>query len=89
MSTIETMDNLIDSSTRSWWVSLIDQMFLPHEAKVIKSITLSDRAGQDIQAWTYTSMGQFSVKNAYKIIWNQQLSSSHGQSSNHLQSNRI
>jgi len=43
-------------------------MFLPHEAKVIKSITLSDRARQDIQAWTYTSMGQFSVKSAYKII---------------------
>ena len=34
-------------------------------------------------------MGQFSVKSAYKIIRIQQLSSSHSQSSNHLQSNYI
>lgn len=89
MSTIEIVDDLIDSSIRSWLVSLIDQMFLPHEAKVIKSIPLCERAGQDTQAWTYTSMGQFSVKSAYKNIRTQQLSSSHGQSLDHLQRNRI
>lgn len=89
MSTIEIVDDLIDSSIRSWLVSLIDQMFLPHEAKVIKSIPLCERAGQDTQAWTCTSMGQFSVKSTYKNIRTQQLSSSHGQSLDHLQRNRI
>ena len=84
-----TMDNLIDPTTRSWRVSMIDHVFLPHEAKVIKSIPLSNRVVQDIQIWAYTNTVECLVKSAYKMIQTQQLKSSHGQSSNHSQSNKI
>ena len=64
MSTMATVDNLIDPTTRSWLVSMIDHVFLPHEAEVIKSIPLSNKAVQDIQTWAYTNMGEYSVKSA-------------------------
>ena len=83
MSTMATVDNLIDLTTRSWRVSMIDHVFLPHEAEVIKSIPLSNKVVQDIQIWAYTSIGEYSVKSAYKMIQTQHLRSSHGQSSNH------
>ena len=67
---------------------MIDHVFLPHEAEIIKSILLSNRAVQDIQIWAYTNMGEYLVKSAYKMIQTQQLRSSHGQSSNHSQSNK-
>lgn len=89
MSTMATMDNLIDPTTRSWRVSMIDHVFLPHEAEVIKSIPLSNRAVQDIQIWAYKSTSEYSVKIAYRIIQTQHLRSSHGQSSNHSQSNKV
>ena len=84
-----TVDNLIDPITRSWRVSMIDHVILPHEAEVIKSIPLSNRAVQDIRTWTYTNMGEYSVKSAYKMIQTQQLRSSRGQSSNYSQCNKI
>ena len=43
MSKMATVDNHIDPITRSWHVSMIDHVFLPHEAEVIKSIPLSNR----------------------------------------------
>ena len=84
-----TVDNLIDPIPRSWRVSMIDHVFLPHEAEVIKSIPLSNRAMQGIQTWAYTNTDEYSVKSAYKMIQTQQLSSSHGQSSNYSQCNKI
>ena len=78
MSTIVTMDNLIDPTTRLWQVSMIDHVFLPNEAEVIKSIPLSNRAVQDIQIWAYKSTGEYSVKSAYRMIQTQHLRSSHG-----------
>ena len=83
MSTIATMDNLIDPITRSWCVSMIDHVFLPHEDEVIKSISLSNGAVQDIQTWAYTKMGEYLGKSAYKMIQTQQLRSFHDQSSNY------
>ena len=89
MSTMATVDNLIDPTTRSWRVPMIDHVFLPYEAEIIKSIPLSNRAVQGIQIWAYTNTGEYLVTNAYKMIQTQQLRSSHVQSSNHSQSNKI
>ena len=89
MSSMATVDNLIDPITRSWCVSMIDHVFLPYEVEVIKSIPLSNRAVQDIQIWAYTNTGEYSVKSAYKMIQTQQLRSSRGQSSNYSQCNKI
>ena len=88
MSTMATVDNLIDPTTRSWRVPMIDHVFLPHEVEIIKSIPLSNRAVQGIQIWAYTNTGEYLVTSAYKMIQTQQLRSSHGQSSNHSQSNK-
>ena len=79
MSTMATVDNLIDPTIRSWRVSMIDHIFLPHEAEVIKYIPLSNRAVQDIQIWAYTNTGEYSIKSAYKMIQTQQLRSLLGQ----------
>nr|POE46791.1 hypothetical protein CFP56_42823 [Quercus suber] len=57
MSTMAMLDNLIDPTTRSWRVSKIDHVFLPHEVEVIKSIPLSNRVVQDIQTWACTNTG--------------------------------
>ena len=73
----------------SWLVSMIDHVFLPHEAEVIKSIPLSNKAVQDIQTWAYTNTCEYSIKSAYKMIQTQQLRPSHGQSSNYSQCNKI
>ena len=89
MSTMAIVDNLINPITRSWRVSMIDRVFLPREVEVIKFIPLSNRTVQDIQTWAYTNTGEYSVKSAYKMIQTQQLRSSHGQSSNYSQCNKI
>ena len=89
MSTMAIVDNLIDPTTRSWQVPMIDHVFLPHEVEIIKSLPLSNSVVQDIQIWAYINTGEYSVKSAYKMIQTQQLRSSHVQSSNHSQSNKI
>ena len=41
------VSELIDSSSASWKASVIDVLFLPHEAEMIKSISLSSRLSED------------------------------------------
>ena len=58
------VSDLIDSSSASWKVSVIDVLFLPHEAELIKSIPLSPRLPEDKLIWALSSNGQFSVRSA-------------------------
>ena len=48
------VQELIDISTVSWKSSIVDTLFLPHEAKVIKGIPLSSRFPADKLIWTET-----------------------------------
>jgi hypothetical protein len=66
-----SVDALINSSTMEWKSGLIDQIFMPSEAEIIKQIPLSYRRPKDLIIWSGTKKGEFTVKSAYRIL-NQQ-----------------
>ena len=59
---------LIDSASAIWKSSVIDALFLSHEAEKIKSIPLSSRLPEDKLIWAMSSNGQFSVRSAYSLV---------------------
>jgi len=62
------VSELIDKENASWKTELIDALFLPHEAEVIKSIPLSMHLPGDKQVWACSSNGVFTVRNAYWVV---------------------
>uniref|UniRef100_A0A2N9GBS2 Reverse transcriptase domain-containing protein n=1 Tax=Fagus sylvatica TaxID=28930 RepID=A0A2N9GBS2_FAGSY len=50
-----------------WNTTLIDQVFMPCEAKAIK-IPLSFRSPPDLLIWSGTKRGEFFVKSAYRLL---------------------
>ena len=58
------VSELIDSSSASWKASVIDVLFLFHEAELTKSIPLSSRLPEDKLIWALSPNGQFSVRSA-------------------------
>ena len=52
---------------RKWKNEVIDCLFLPHEADLIKSISLSATLPADKQVWAVTNNGLFTVESAYKL----------------------
>jgi len=61
------VQELIVTSTVSWKKSIVDTLFLPHEAEAIKGIPISSRFPVDKLIWTETQNGIFSVRSAYKL----------------------
>jgi hypothetical protein len=51
-----------------WKSELIEEIFMPSEAEIIKQIPLSYRRPQDILIWSGTKKGEFSVKSAYRLL---------------------
>ena len=72
---------LINATTTEWKATVIETLFLPHEAEVIKSIPISSRLPPDKIIWTETRNGLFMVRNAYKLAVNQSFSANRGTSS--------
>lgn len=56
---------LINPETTSWKADVIDYLFLPFEADIIKSIPISCRLPTDKQLWAKIVNGNFSVRSAY------------------------
>ena len=52
---------LINKEEATWKNKVLDALFFPHEAKVIKSIPFSSWFPFDIQIWALNSNGVFSV----------------------------
>ena len=52
----------------AWKVSLVKELFLPHEADMILGIPLSFRRPPDRIAWALTPSGIFTTCSAYKLI---------------------
>ena len=46
---------------------MVDALFLPHKAKVIKSIPLSVHLSTDKQVWACSSNGVFTERSAYWV----------------------
>ena len=59
---------LIDGVNRSWLCEVIDNLFLPHEAKMIKSIPISLVECDDKIFWPLTANGEYSVKTGYRLL---------------------
>lgn len=56
------------SSPQPWWKNiLIDTIFYPFEASIIKAIPLSFRRPNDSLIWTRNKFGEFSVQSAYYL----------------------
>ena len=61
------VSELIDKENASWKTEVVDALFLPHEAEVIKSIPLSMHLPANKQIWACSSNGVFTVRSAYWV----------------------
>ena len=59
---------LIDSEIGGWRDPLMRQVFIPTVVQSILSIPLSVRIPQDRLVWAFTPKGNFTIRNAYKIV---------------------
>ena len=59
--------DLIDSGTAKWKNEVIDSLFIPYEAELIKSIPLSATLPVDKIVWVETTNGNFTIRSAYKL----------------------
>ena len=65
---VETqVSELILHEEVAWKTQIIEAIFLPHEAELIKSIPLSIRLPEDKLVWAATPNGLFSVRSAYRL----------------------
>ena len=61
------VSELIDQTLASWKVNILDALFVPYEADVIKGILISSRLPVDKLIWAKTLNGKFSVKIDYGV----------------------
>lgn len=59
--------DLVDVNARRWNSSLIHEIFLEHEAKLICSMPLSRYSQDDQLIWRGTSNGIFTIRSAYHM----------------------
>ncbi|KAL0008925.1 hypothetical protein SO802_010427 [Lithocarpus litseifolius] len=69
---------LIDEEKRCWIDEAIGNNFLAYEAKLIKAIPLSHNTVEDMLYWRSSVDGMYSVKVGYKLLVDDELSSSVG-----------
>ncbi|XP_060960728.1 uncharacterized protein LOC133031275 [Cannabis sativa] len=70
------VSSLFDVSTRSWDVSLVQDMFNTRDAALILGIPLSSTATEDCWSWTGDRTGSYTVKSAYAMLQLQKTSRS-------------
>ena len=63
------MATLINESTRSWQSDVIDHVFEPAEATIIKGIPLCSFSQKDKLIWPFTPSVQYSVKSGYCFLY--------------------
>lgn len=56
------MDLLIDPNSRQWNTKVVDGLFAPEEAEMIKKMPLACGATEDILFWPYLSDGNYNCK---------------------------
>ena len=62
------VSSLIQHSSGTWDSHLLDQLFLPGDAALIKRIPLSLRGREDALVWSREQNGVYSVQSAYKLL---------------------
>ena len=78
-----SLDSLIDETTGTWDMDQLQNLFLPHEIKVIRGILLSKDGNEDRLIWHFTPDKVFYVNSAYKVEkrWKEETIDNKGQSS--------
>ncbi|XP_075670254.1 uncharacterized protein LOC142640026 [Castanea sativa] len=59
---------LIDEATNCWNHSVIDGIFIPKEAELIKSILLPQQGVEDRLFWPFTQTGTYTSKSGYRFL---------------------
>ncbi len=59
---------LIDIEPRGWQTKIIEQIFLPHEVSMIKSISLSESYMEDVFVYRESKDSVHSVRSAYQML---------------------
>jgi hypothetical protein len=72
---LQEVSELIDPTTGSWDTHLVGDIFWPEDAVVIKAITVHEGMSNRL-AWHYDTKGKFSVRSAYKVCRQDQLTKS-------------
>ena len=63
-----TVDKLIKEDSRTWDDDVIDGLFAPGEAAIIKSIPLSRFPTEDKVFWPWTQTGKYNCKSGYRFL---------------------
>ena len=63
-----TVNQLIIKPQMVWDHALIDQLFIPYDAKAIKHIPLSNQDHADKLIWPGNTNGDFSVRSGYRFL---------------------
>ena len=63
-----TIDKLIKEDSRTWDDVVIDGLFVPEEADIIKSIPLSRFPTEDKLYWPWTQTGKYNCKSGYRFL---------------------
>ena len=75
------VSELIDYAEASWKLDVLDALFFPHEADVIKGILISSRLPADKLIWAEEPNGKFGIKSAYRLAIRLSKSADQGTSS--------
>ncbi|KAK9991820.1 hypothetical protein SO802_026805 [Lithocarpus litseifolius] len=59
---------LIDEATHRWNHSVIDGVFIPEEAELIKSLPLPQQGVEDRLFWPFTQTGTYTSKSGYRFL---------------------
>ena len=62
---LKKVSDLLLPNSKQWNLDLIDGLFLPGEAEVIKGIYVPKDNSDDILIWPLTPSGAYSIKSAY------------------------
>ncbi|KAL4384342.1 hypothetical protein GQ457_15G004620 [Hibiscus cannabinus] len=64
----EDVSDLIDASTNTWKISLVQSIFRPDQAEKILCIPLPSHVQPDSLFWRYDQSGIYSVKSGYRCL---------------------
>ena len=62
------VSELIDATTATWDMQMLQTYFTPADVKVILNIPLCTRRQADFWAWHHEKKGVFSVRSAYRML---------------------
>ena len=79
-STVSRVCNPFFPNTRTWDPGKLATTFYPWEAKMVSQVHVSEVCEEDLLVWPFMTDGNYSVKNAYRLLasveWNANPSSS-------------